>query len=290
MEQTPPTGHTQDAAGGLRIDRSARWGAIELVVTQQDISAAIAWQMREDRHAVIVHLGGPMRRLEMELDGAATATGLPTAGDIWVVPAGHSYASQAQGGAIRYGVLYVDPRQPEIGLEGGEIAPRLAHRDEFLYRSVECLVGLIGRNDDVSEMLGISLSQALSLRLLQAYTIGGAAAGRRGPTLPPPARARLQDHIHAHLGEPIRLEALADLAGMSPHTLLVAFRQAFGATPAQYVIAQRLHRARWLLANTAQDITTIALETGFASHSHLSTTFKRHVSLTPQEFRRRWQD
>ncbi|MFE0757272.1 helix-turn-helix domain-containing protein [Inquilinus sp. NPDC058860] len=268
-----------------------RWGAVELAVTREDIRAAASWRMREARHAVIVHLGGPMRQLETELDGVAARPGPPAAGDIWVVPAGRSYASQARGGTIRYGVLYFDPESlSALPGSDGRIAPRFAHRDEFLYRAVERLAELIGRNDDVSELLGASLGQALSLHLVQRYRAEETAPGPRGPLLSGPARERLQEHVHARLGDRITLDDLADIAGMSTHNLLVAFRQAFGTTPAQYVIAQRLRRVRWLLANSAQDITAIALETGFASHSHLTTAFRRHIGLTPRDFRRRWRE
>ncbi len=269
-----------------------RWGPVELVVTREDIRADASWRMREARHAVIVHLGGPMKRLETEMDGVTARPGPPVAGDIWLVPAGRHYASQASGGRIRYGVLYVEP-EALAGLAGAEdsgIAPRFAHRDEFLYRGVERLAELIGQEDDLSGMLGASLGQALAAHLAQRYRTGDAGAGLRGPRLSERAQARLQERIHAHLGDRITLDDLAAIAGMSTHALLVAFRQAFGTTPAQYVIAQRLRRARWLLANTAQDITTIALETGFASHSHLTTAFRRHLGLAPRDFRRHWRE
>lgn len=277
-------------SSSLPTEIQGRWGAVELVVTREDIRADTSWRLREARHAVIVHLGGPMRRLETELDGVAARPGPPSAGDIWVVPAGRRYASQASGGRIRYGVLYVEPEAlADLAGDGG-IAPRFAHRDEFLYRSVERLAELIGQDDDVSGMLGAGLGQALALHLAQHYRTHDAAAGPDGPRLSERAQTRLQERIHAHLGDRITLDDLAAIAGMSPHTLLVAFRRAFGTTPAQYVIAQRLRRARWLLANTAQDITAIALETGFASHSHLTTAFKRQVGLTPRDFRRRWRE
>jgi AraC family transcriptional regulator len=93
--------------------------------------------------------------------------------------------------------------------------------------------------------------------------------------------------VRAHLDHFITLAALADLVGLSTHRLLIAFRRTFGTTPAQYVIDQRLARARWLLAHTAYDISTIAGATGFCSHSHLTTTFKRHVGVTPHVFRAR---
>jgi transcriptional regulator GlxA family with amidase domain len=43
-------------------------------------------------------------------------------------------------------------------------------------------------------------------------------------------------------------------------------------------------RARWLLITRSMDITAVALETGFASHSHFTTTFKAHLGMTPREF------
>ena len=292
MRPTDPVAQETDLSGVL-AEQSGRWGPVELVVTQEDIRAATTWRMREARHAVIVHLGGPMRRLETELDGTGASPEPPSAGDIWVVPAGRAYASRARGGTIRYGVLYVDPQLlARVAGPGADITPRLGHRDEFLYRSVERLAGLIGRGDDLSTTLGDSLGQAAALHLADGYRADArtGAGSRPGPQLTERAAARLRDHIHAHLGDRIVLEALADLAGMSPHALLVAFRRAFGTTPAQYVIAQRLRRARWLLTHSASDITAIALETGFASHSHLTTAFRRHVGLTPRDFRRRWRD
>jgi AraC family transcriptional regulator len=53
------------------------------------------------------------------------------------------------------------------------------------------------------------------------------------------------------------------------------------------MIGERLRRAKWLLTHIARDITDIALETGFSSHSHLTTTSTRHVGVTPHLFRAR---
>ncbi|WP_447971870.1 helix-turn-helix domain-containing protein [Nitrospira sp. M1] len=65
----------------------------------------------------------------------------------------------------------------------------------------------------------------------------------------------------------------------------MAFREAFGTTPAQYIITQRLRRVQSLLVNGKDDITSIAHATGFSSHSHLTTTFKKHLHITPSQFR-----
>jgi AraC family transcriptional regulator len=237
-----------------------------------------------------------MHELETELEGGGTSRGRRTSGEMWLIPAGRRYASRARGGIITYAELYIAPDTlAELVGERAkieEIAPRLAHRDEFLYRSVQRLAGLIGQADDLSEMLGQTLSRASCLHLLREYRAGSGSqpAGRNGPIPTPRAAQSLQEYVQAHLAERITLDALSALAGLSTHNLLIAFGQAFGTTPAQYVIAQRLRHVRWLLANTAADITTIALATGFASHSHLAATLKKQTGLTPRDFRARWRE
>jgi AraC family transcriptional regulator len=276
--------------------RAACWRGVELLVSAEDICAPTTWSIHEDRHAAVVHLGGRMDELETELEGYGTTLGPATAGELWLIPAGRRYASQARGGIVSYGELYIAPKTLE-GLIGErakseEITPRLAHRDEFLCRSVQQLAALIGATDDLSRMLGETLSQALCLHLFRQYRAGSGSIlpDPDGPVLSPRAARWIQEYIHAHLAERITLDALATLAGMSTHNLLIAFRTAFGTTPAQYVIAQRLRRVCWLLASTAEDITTIAMATGFASHSHLDAAFRKKMGLTPREFRTRWRD
>jgi AraC family transcriptional regulator len=73
---------------------------------------------------------------------------------------------------------------------------------------------------------------------------------------------------------------------MNTHNLLVAFRLSFGTTPAQYVLAERLRRVRWLLHHTPLSIAAIAAETGFSSQSHLCIQFKLKEKVTPMQYRR----
>ncbi len=73
---------------------------------------------------------------------------------------------------------------------------------------------------------------------------------------------------------------------MTRHQLLVAFPKAFGVTPGQYIIRQRLRCAQRLLLERKMDITTIALGIGFSSHSHLTDCFRRHLGCPPATFRK----
>jgi AraC family transcriptional regulator len=274
-----------------RLTEKACWRGVEFLVSSEDISAGTEWAIHEDRHAVVVHLDGAIHQLESEFEGCGAAFDPPMAGEVWLIPAGARYASRARGKFVRYAELYLAPSylqdnfaQP-TRLES--LTPLAGHFDDFLYHAVRQLETLLPQTDDLSQMLGLSLSQALCLHIFKAYNARTAA-----PIIGPPTAGftrqdahLLRDYIEAYLGERLTLDALATLVRRSPHNLLRAFRRSFGTTPMQYIIAQRLRRARWLLAHTTKDITTIALETGFASHSHLTATFKRLTGLTPQSFR-----
>jgi len=271
----------------------AHWPTLDLRGASDDIRQPTAWRIREPRHVFVVHLGGRMDELETELDGHGGSSGSATPGEVWSVPAGRHYASYARGGTIRYAELYLPPDAADrlLGTTSGsrEIAPLAGHRDDFLHQGVRQLLHARQASDDLSAMLGHALSETLTLHLARTYGRGFTPppTSPREPLLAAAATRTLREYIHDNLAEPLRLEHLAALAGMSTHHLLIAFRRAFGVTPWQYVIAQRLRCAQRLLTQTRKDLTTIALDAGFSSHSHFTSVFQRRMGCSPREFRAR---
>lgn len=90
------------------------------------------------------------------------------------------------------------------------------------------------------------------------------------------------DYIHAHLSDDISLAAIASTAHLSPYHFSRLFRQAYGISPYQYVIAQRVQKASELLDTTRLTVSEIALRVGFADHSHLIRHYKRLRGTTPR--------
>jgi AraC-like DNA-binding protein len=99
-------------------------------------------------------------------------------------------------------------------------------------------------------------------------------------------RRRLIDFVEAHLGEELRLAAMAAVVDLSPYYFAHAFKQSFGVPPHRYHMLRRVERAKALLAEPAASVTTIALQLGFAETSSFSATFRRLAGMSPSDFRR----
>ena len=81
---------------------------------------------------------------------------------------------------------------------------------------------------------------------------------------------------------------LSDLARkvvISPFHLTRMFHKKVGVPLHRYQVRTRLARAIDLLLNTDHEITTIAFNLGFSSHSHFTAIFKKAVGLPPRKFR-----
>ena len=109
---------------------------------------------------------------------------------------------------------------------------------------------------------------------------------------PLPARIlrRIQDRIAAELDAELSLASLAKDSGYSRAHFLRMFRAATGLTPHQYVLERRVSTARQLLRNSKFSLVDVALKCGFSSQTHMNDVFRKHLGVTPQEYRRNVYD
>ncbi len=276
--------------GQPRVLVQGNWPTCSFFSAIQDIQQGVQWSVHRRADTVIVHLGGPITKLETELDGCAAIADPPMPGDIWIVPSSQRYSTQARGGLVHYAELQFDHAVANH-LIGKSVVKRAlramaGHFDSFLHQAVLRLESLALANDDLSQMAAQSLSQTLLLDFYCRYGKGVKfKSSSRHIRLNTAETSLIAQFITQHLDSALRLETLASLVKMTTHELLIAFRAAFGTTPAQYVIEQRLRRARWLLLNTAKSVATIAFETGFSSHAHMTTAFRTRLQIAPQELR-----
>jgi AraC family transcriptional regulator len=79
---------------------------------------------------------------------------------------------------------------------------------------------------------------------------------------------------------------LAEVARMSPFHLCHVFRDAVGTSIYDYVLHERLARTLDAVLDCGDDLTAIALDAGFSSHSHFTARFRGFFGCTPAALRR----
>ena len=95
-----------------------------------------------------------------------------------------------------------------------------------------------------------------------------------------------QDYIEKHMGEPLSLEELAQVAGFSKYHFSRIFRSILQEPLAHYVNRIRMERALFLLAHREdKNITDIAYELGFADSAIFSRGFKHYYGVSPRDYR-----
>lgn len=190
--------------------------------------------------------------------------------------------------ANSYDVLLFAPRHVEAFIEqelesrASALPPLLRVEPDlslkWLWRQ---LTKVVGRCEDTARMQAETISNLLvtivaAKQSLLRPAIGGSSAAEI---------AHAMGFIHENLAGPLTVSALASAAGLSKFHFCRVFKQATGYPVHQYVVEQRLLHAREMLETTSQPISQIALESGFASQSHLNASFKRRFGVTPRVWR-----
>jgi transcriptional regulator GlxA family with amidase domain len=100
--------------------------------------------------------------------------------------------------------------------------------------------------------------------------------------------APLHGWIAEHLAGDLRVERLAEQAGMSARTFARVYAAKMGSTPARIVEKIRIEAVRRILEETDVPIKCVAGLCGFSQEERLRRAFARQVGTTPAEYRRRF--
>jgi AraC family transcriptional regulator len=272
-------------------ESTAFYRARQTLVSSEAVKAEVAWSETAPRdRACEIH--SPVRQL--------------------LFPIGSGFAMRAGGREAvcdSNQVVLVPPglvaRDRLLGNEG----PRAvilslgdAHLDELL--------AAFGKRAEWSRVFGrLTLPASPHVQQLAAVLNGGASADRllleeaalelvravfgvseaRGTDVGVRPR-RLVDKVKemlAQSSERLSLDAIGRALNASPVYLTELFRRVEGMPISRYQRQLRLARALTLLPG-ATDITGLALDLGFSSHSHFSTAFRAVHGMTPSAHRARW--
>lgn len=128
-----------------------------------------------------------------------------------------------------------------------------------------------------------SLAQVFTIHLLRQYCTF------QPKQFQPSSNLRLQpvlDYIHSSLDQSLHLAELAEIAGVSQYHFCRLFKQSIGVSPHQYILQQRIEKAKKLLGQRKYAIAEIAMLVGFSDQSRFTKHFKNQVGITPKRFRK----
>jgi AraC family transcriptional regulator len=244
-----------------------------------------------DEHAICMSLSARPVRL-LQIRGGKTYTGLYGKGDLSITPAEMPFFARWDREdhylQIRIAARFIQQvarETLEMNPDQIELLPEFRIRDPHMESLGRLLLAELQQENLGRRLYIESLANILAVHLLRQYSATEPRPMIHRGGLPERQVLQVLDYIHDHLDQEIKLADLAELLGMSQFHFSAQFKQAIGTSPYQYLLQQRVERAKQLLKQTDQSIVEIALECGFNSHSHLSKQFRQLTGMTPKAYR-----
>jgi len=86
--------------------------------------------------------------------------------------------------------------------------------------------------------------------------------------------------------KPLSLKNISKALNMNPNYISHAFKAKMNISPIHYLLYRRFGEAQSLLMNTELTIAEISDLLGFSNPAHFSAMFKKHVGLSPVQYKR----
>jgi AraC family transcriptional regulator len=240
-------------------------------------------------HLMVLHLNGPVA-VERRLDGKCERRIIPPGG-LFILPGGLDFGVRLE---AELDTLHIYLRNEvvhevadELGIASDDLAlmPSLGEPDQLAESLAYGVQGALTDEDTGSSVYVDYISRVLSARLLRRYSRRGFACEAVSGGLTRSQLMRAEEFIASSLEKSLSLEAIASACDLSPSYFARRFRSSTGLPPHQYLMRQRVERAKRLLRGSLP-IVEVALECGFSHQEHLTNVFRRMTGTTPASYRR----
>ncbi len=167
--------------------------------------------------------------------------------------------------------------------ETGQIdVPNLSFSDNRILSLANLIAEQCESPGALHDLYGDSLICALFVALAQIKPVSGRHKGKLATN----KLRRTIEFIEDNHAETIRLEELAQIAGLSPAYFCSAFRLATGMPPHRWQMRSRINRAKHYMENTNMVLSAIAMATGFSDQAHFTRVFRQFTGTTPNAWRK----
>jgi AraC family transcriptional regulator len=136
--------------------------------------------------------------------------------------------------------------------------------------------------DSVEQAMAVTLVEghAVRHRPVQIYRGGLGSARLR----------RIKELVHAKMGDDLSLDEMAQSIGLSTAHFARMFRKSTGETPHQFVLRQRVERAKAMLRVPDARVLDVAVACGFTTQQHFAQVFRDVSGVSPSQYRQDFLD
>ncbi|RQZ18842.1 AraC family transcriptional regulator [Burkholderia sp. Bp9031] len=160
-------------------------------------------------------------------------------------------------------------------------------RDPVLGHLARAVAGCFDTTGALNALFVEQMGLAIGIHLSKQYGTPLLPASRIGGMLSRAQEALAKELLIANLNEGMAIADVARECNLSRGYFIRAFAKTTGRTPHQWLLDQRIQKARKLVEASEMTLTEIATCCGFADQSHLNRTFTRVVGKPPGAWRRR---
>jgi AraC family transcriptional regulator len=239
--------------------------------------------IRMNHHLIGIELDPGI--VSLGIDGGPAVSTIQRSRTFYFVPSGSSIEVRKET-PIEYMLLTFDPRFAK------SLPPFPSHVLDNMVDSAFAATALALRRQFLTGggvlQLAIELARVALVALSRAYRTGAYrnALTRPGGWLNAIRIRRAISFIDEHHSSKITVEDIAHAVGnISAGHFAYAFESTLGQSPHQYVLEQRVRRAREMLADESISIAEVAYAVGFSSQAHMTSIFTRRLGITPAQIR-----
>ena len=246
-------------------------------------------------HVLGVQINDAISRIITHIDGQEY-DGISQYGDLFLLPAGKEIFSYRKDVDLQALIYILDPLfLQEVALEAECLDPSrielldITHEHDPQLVTISSLFFHETTNQGMNGQLYTdSLANLLAIHLLHHYCVFKPRLKQYQCGLDSNRLQIALEYIHAHLDKKLTLNSIANHLNISQYHFCILFKQSMGIPPYEYVLRQRVERAKELLGKyTEMTIAEIALMCGFAHQAHLHRHFRKFTGITPKEYRDR---
>lgn len=276
----------------LPVLSSKHWDSIHLEYHRQPRFETVEHQ--HTMHVIACGVGDRLAPGERSLDGKVRLERRDR-GNIAIIPAGIAHRCNWQATA-EFGILAIEPKLLQqvgrdlVDEDFIELIPQFMNEtDGLIQRIFSTLKDELKLHKIASNLMIDSLKTTLAIHLLRKYCSTKPKLSSYGNGLNISKLRQVKDYIYQHLDRDLKVIELAAIVNMSPWHFIRSFKTTTGQTPHQYILQQRIEKARNLLEQNQISIAEISNVVGFCDQSHFTKYFKRIVGITPRQYLRRSQ-